>query len=118
MNEKEYQYCIVCLFFVTMTSAAPLFAAGKDDPCGGEGIVVRNATMLDLWYEKDGGQCTIWSHEHLITIKPEDRTEIFSGMDCAALYCNNNPTYKEYRSVDTNGNCRVRILPACSLSDM
>ncbi len=104
--------------FVTTAAFAPSFVAADEDTCRETGIIVRNATMLNLWYKKDGGQCTIWIHEHLVTIKPEDSAEIFSGMDCTALYCKDNPTYKEYRSVDTNGNCRVKILPACSLSDM
>jgi hypothetical protein len=106
------------LFLIAIASVAPLFAAGKGDPCREKGIVVRNATMLNLWYKKNDGQCTIWIHEHLVTIKPEDGMKIFSGMDCTVLYCKNNPAYKEYRSVDTNGNCRVRILPDCRLSDM
>ncbi len=92
--------------------------AEEKDPCKEQGILVRNATMLDLWYTKDGGQCTILIHEHLVRVKPGDSLKIFSGMDCKSLYCTKNPAYRDYKSVDVNGDCRVRILPGCKLSDM
>jgi hypothetical protein len=115
--KKSTGIFLFALFVATLT-VAPSFVTADEDPCREAGIIVRNATMLNLWYKKNGGQCTIWIHEHLVTIKPEGGVEIFSGMDCTAFYCRNNPTYREYRSVDTNGNCRVRILPYCRLSDM
>ena len=93
-------------------------SAAEEAGCAANGITVRNATMLDLWYRQDGGACTIWIHEHLVTVGPEERFEIFSDTDCQTRYCEANPTYKDYRSFDTDGNCRVKILPSCSLSDM
>jgi len=80
--------------------------------------MVRNATMLDLWYKKNDGDCTIWIHEHLFTIKPEDTIKIFSNSNCQTLYCKSNPTYEDFKSIDANGDCRVKILPNCTLSDM
>jgi len=111
---------LICLFALC---AAALFIAvsygvADDDLCSANGIVVRNATMLDLWYRKGGGPCSIWTHEHRLTIKPRDTIKIYSDMDCKTLYCPENPSYKDYKSLDVNGSCGVRILPSCNLSDM
>ena len=106
----------VFLFFIFF--AAPVNAAQKEDSCGGGGIVVRNATMRDLWFTGNSGECFIWVHEHLLTVGPSNSIGIYSDMNCETLYCTENPTYKDYQSVDANGNCRVRILPGCHLADM
>jgi hypothetical protein len=107
------------LTLLAMTlSVSPLFAAQEADPCSDKGIIVRNATMLDLWYKKNAGPCSIWRHEHRFPIKPEESITLFSDMECKTLYCPRNPAYKDYKSLDANGNCGVRILPRCTLSDM
>ena len=87
-------------------------------PCSEQGILVRNSTMLDLWYKRNGGACTIWIHEHIFTIQPNDVIEIFSDSVCQKLYCSENPTYSTYRSSDADDNCGVKILPGCNISDM
>jgi hypothetical protein len=110
-----------CVFAISLSfilAAAPLFAATEGNRCREEGIMVRNATTIDLWYKKNDGECFIWIHEHLFNITTEDNINLFSGPNCQKLYCANNPTYKDYKSSDANGNCRVRILPKCTLSDM
>jgi hypothetical protein len=94
------------------------YGAANEDLCREKGIIVRNATMLDLWYKKGGGACSIWTHEHRLTIKPKDTIKIYSDMDCKTLYCPENPTYKDYKSLDANGSCGVVIFPNCNLSDM
>ena len=103
---------------IILLMAEPLLAAIEEDQCGEEGIMVRNATTIDLWYKKNGGECFFWAHEHLFKIKPEDSIDIFSDMNCQAFYCANNPKYKAYKAVDAAGNCRVKVLPNCTLSDM
>jgi len=103
---------------IILPSAAPLIATAAEDSCRKEGIMVRNATMLDLWYKKNGGKCFIWVHEHLLTLKPEDRIDIFSDSNCQTLYCTDNPTYKSFKSIDTSGDCRAKIIPDCILADM
>jgi len=92
--------------------------AANDDPCSTSGITVRNATMLDLWYEKNGGACSILIHEHLFTIRPQDAVIIYSDMDCKTLYCPRNAAYRDYKMIDKNGDCQVRILPDCNLAGM
>ena len=108
---------VLAVLLVLIISAAPLCAAEEEDQCSEEGITVRNATMLDLWYKSDGGECVIWIHEHLFTIRPEDSVEIYSDMDCQTLYCEDNPTYADYRAVDANGDCWINIYPDCDVSD-
>jgi hypothetical protein len=109
---------VLATFLIFMLYAVPVFAAQEEDQCREDGITVRNATMLDLWYKRNDGECLIWIHEHLFTIKSEDSIDIYSDMNCKTLYCTDNPTYKKYKSADADGNCRVKILPACNISDM
>ena len=104
-------------FLILVILVASSFAATKD-PCAEEGIIVKNLTMLDLWYKKNGGECTIWIHNHIFVIKPDDTIDIFSDLICKTPYCKDNPTYEIYKSFDKNRDCRVKILPDCSLSDM
>lgn len=115
---KNIYYRVLTTSLIILVSVVPLLAAAEEDPCGKEGIMVRNATMLDLWYKKNGGECFIWIHEHLFSIKPGDRIDIFSDSNCKTLYCTDNPTYKSYKSIDASGDCRVKILPNCTLADM
>jgi hypothetical protein len=109
---------VLATSLIIILMAASLLAATEEDQCREEGIMVRNATMLDLWQKKNGGECFFWAHEHLFTIKAEDSIDIFSDMNCQAFYCANNPKYKDYKAVDATGNCRVKVLPNCTLSDM
>jgi hypothetical protein len=115
MGRNSYFRILIVLIFVFY--AVPLSAAAKDR-CGKEGIIVMNQTMLDLWYKKNGGACTIWIHDHILRIKPRDKVEIFSDLACKKPYCKHSPSYKVYKSIDMNGKCRIRILPRCTLSDM
>jgi hypothetical protein len=110
-------YIAIFIIMIIALYAMPL-SAETADPCSEQGIIVRNSTMLDLWYKRNGGACTIWIYEHIFVIQPKDTIEIFSGSNCEKLYCNENPNYSDYRSFDTNGNCGVKILPNCNISDM
>jgi hypothetical protein len=97
---------------------SPLLASAGEDPCQETGIYIGNQTLLNLWYTRNGGECTIWAHHHILIIKPEDKLIVFKDNICKTEYCPDNPTYKVYKSLDANQNCRVRILPECTLSDM
>jgi hypothetical protein len=107
---------IICL--ISGVFAIPLLSGAEEDLCHEQGIIIGNQTMLDLWYKKNGGDCTIWRHGHILTIKPEDTVGIFSDMICEKGYCTGNTIYNDLKPFDTDLDCRVRILPACSLSDM
>jgi hypothetical protein len=115
---KTLYYRVLTTSLIIILIALPLFAAAEEYQCREESITVRNATMLDLWYKKNGGACLMWAHEHLFTIKPEDIIDIFSDMNCQTFYCADNPNYKNYKSIDATENCRVKILPNCNFSDM
>jgi len=105
--------CLIALIIV-----APLLSEAAKDLCDEQGIIVGNQSMLDLWYKKNGGDCTIWNDGHVLMIKPEETLGIFSDMTCENGYCKGNTSYDGLKSFDTNRNCRVRILPGCSPADM
>jgi len=109
---------MVSAFMVIALTLFPLSASADEDPCREMGIYIGNQTMLDVWYTRDGGPCTIWSHGHILIMKPEDTLIIYRDMTCGTEYCSKNPTYDIYKSLDANQNCRVRMLPHCNLSDM
>jgi hypothetical protein len=97
---------------------SPLFASAEEDACRETGIYIGNQTMLDVWYTRNGGFCSKWNHGHILIMKPEDTLIIYRDMTCKTEYCSKNPTYDAFKSHDVNQNCRVRILPNCTLSDM
>jgi hypothetical protein len=109
---------ILSALAVIVLALIPLLALADEDPCREMGIYIGNQTMLDVWYTRNGGPCTIWSHGHILIIKPEDTLIIYRDMICKTEYCSKNPTYDVYKSFDADQNCRVRILPDCALSDM
>jgi hypothetical protein len=116
-NKRFHRILIVCL--LSVFCAVPLFAAQDKDACKEEGIVVKNLTLNDdLWYKKNDGDCMIWRRDHLFVITPKDAIEIFSDLLCEMPYCEKTFSYADYKQADADGNCRVRILPDCNLSDM
>jgi len=66
------------------------------------------------WWALHHMRCRLTS----LIIKLEDTLIIYRDMTCKTGYCSKNPTYDVYKSFDANQNCRVRILPDCTLSDM
>jgi hypothetical protein len=110
--------CFIVFISIVCFLCAASLPAAEGDHCSGQGIVVKNMTMLDLWYKKDNGDCTIWRKNHILRMSPAETFEIFSDLACNKLYCSENPTYEKYKSLDADGDCRVRILSLCNLSDM
>ena len=104
-------------FMVIVLILFPLWASADEDPCRETGIYIGNQAM-DLWYSRNSGACTEFPGRHLIIIKPEDTLIIYRDMICKTEYCPKNPTYNDYKFLDANQNCRVRILPDCNVSDM
>jgi len=119
IKKISFQRMVPALILIVIAlTLLPLFASADEDSCREVGIYIGNQTTLDVWYTRNGGPCTLWRHGHLLTIKPEDTLILYSDIACKKEYCPNNPTYDVYKSVDANQNCRVRILPDCTLSDM
>jgi len=112
-----FQGMVSALIIVALT-LFPLLASADEDPCREMGIYIGNQTMLYVWYTRNGGPCTVWDDGHILIIKPEDTLIIYRDTTCKTEYCSKNPTYDVYKSLDANQNCRVRILPDCTLSDM
>lgn len=106
------------LLILLLLSAAPPAVKAEDDPCKEQGIIVRNASTINLWYKKDKGNCALWTQQKLFTIKPKESADIFRDMTCQTSYCTKSLAYEDCSSFDTDRNCRVRILPNCTLSDM
>ena len=117
VGRGSFQKMLPVLIVMALTSF-PLLALAEEDLCQETGIYIANQTMLNLWYTLNGRDCTIWNHHHILIIKPGDRLIVYRDLVCETEYCPNNPTYKVYELLDANQNCRVRILPQCTLSDM
>ena len=109
---------VVPAHMVIVLTLIPVLASADEDLCHEKGIYIGNQTMRDLWYKRNGGPCTIWVHGHILNMKAEDTLIIYRDMTCETEYCSKNPTYDVYKFLDVNRNCRVRILPRCTLSDM
>ncbi len=109
---------VLFLFIVFMSTLFPLWSVADEDPCGETGIYIGNQTTIDLWYTRSGGTCTFWAHDHILILKPGERLIIYQDMTCETAYCSKEPTYDDYKFLDANRNCRVKILPDCTLLDM
>jgi len=94
---------------------APVEAASS---CTGEGITVRNLDIVDLWYRSNTGECRKLRRNYMFTVLPGHVVDIFTDLDCKTPYCDVTPTFDDYLSHDTNQDCRVKIIPRCSLADM
>ena len=105
-------------FMVIALTLFPVSTSADEDFCREKGIYIGNQTTRHVWYTRNGGPCTIWNDGHILIMKPEDTLIIYRDMTCKTEYCSENPTYDAYRSLDADRNCRVRILPNCTLSDM
>ncbi|GMT47377.1 MAG: hypothetical protein IEMM0007_0943 [bacterium] len=110
-------FIILSLMFTVFLAINPLQARGQEDACKEKGIVVRNLTTNDHWYKKNDGDCYKWKVSKMFVIKPGDTIDIYSDLTCKTTYCK-AIDYEKYLSYDKNGNCRVKIIPGCVLSDM
>ncbi len=111
----------VLLFFVLgFVLTFPRFSSAGEiqDQCKERGIIVKNLTTRDLWFKRDGGECYLWDENKTFAVRAGERVEIFSDLVCETRYCENIRSYEDYRAFDTNGDCSIRVLPACSLSDI
>jgi hypothetical protein len=117
INRILFQKILPTLAVIAL-ALIPIPALADEDTCRETGIYIGNQSMINLWYTRNGGACTIFATGHLIIINSEDTLIIYRDMICKTEYCSNNLTYNDYKSLDANQNCRVRILPECNVSDM
>lgn len=113
--KNKVKLVLLLLLMISFLNHSNVFA--DEANCVKEGILVRNLSLNDLWFKKDDGPCTILKRNKNFVIKPEDEVIIFSNMNCQAQYCDTS-TFDGYKSFDINGNCRVKILPGCHITDM
>jgi hypothetical protein len=109
---------MVLAFMAIALTLFPLLASADEDLCREKGIYIMNQSQLNAWFTRDGGPCTFWVHNYLLTIKPEDTLIIYGDIDCKTEYFSENRTYDAYKSLDANQNCKVRILLDRTLSDL
>ena len=110
-------YILLAVIIASILSI-PSFSLSETDLCKETGIIVKNMDLKQLWYKKNGGDCFLWKRNYMFTIYPEDTIGVYSDLTCKTLYCGVEHTFFDYKAIDTNNDCRVRILPGCNLSDM
>lgn len=110
---------LLCTILVTLLfSVVAVVAETGGDTCEGKGIVMKNLTLVDLRYKKNNGDCTILKRNYMVDILQGDTIELFTDLTCQTPYCRGPITYSEFKAVDSDRNCRVRLLLGCSLNDM
>lgn len=117
MRTKKNILIILPAFFFFFFSLLSVFTAAEGDPCADQGITVRNLSLDDLWYMREGSGCVMLKRNYSFVLQPETSLGVFSDMLCTKQFC---PPfrYEDSQSYDADGNCRVKILPGCVLSDM
>ena len=114
---KKILFIYLSVLFLFLFSAMSASFAVDEDPCKDQGITVRNLSLKEIWYKRQGGDCIILKRNYSFTIKSEEEIRLFSDNVCETPYC---PacTYADYKSYDADGDCRIKILPENTLSDM
>jgi hypothetical protein len=110
-------------FFIGTTFISILFTSSsfgelKEDLCKEPGISTKNMTFVNLWYKRNGGDCTIRPRNRSMVTKPGDIVDVFSDLTCKNKSCSDAYIYEDLRPFDKDGNCRLRMLNTCKLSDM
>lgn len=116
MRTKQNILITLPAFFLFLFSIFPVCIAADEDPCAGQGVTVRNLSLDDLWYMREGSGCVMLKRNYSFVLQPETSIGVFSDMLCTEQFC---PLlrYGDYKSYDADGNCRVKILSGCALSD-
>jgi hypothetical protein len=114
---KKILFISLSVLFLFLFSGMSACFAVDEDPCKDQGITVRNLSLKEIWYKRQGDSCIILKRNYSFIIKPGEEIKLFSDSVCEMPYC---PacTYTDYKSYDANGDCRVKILPENTLSDM
>lgn len=108
---------ISLLLFLSFFSTLFVCAATGENPCAEQGITVRNLSLDNKWQKGEGGQCIPLKRNYSFTIRPGENIGVFLDMVCETPFCPSY-TYKDYKSADQNGDCRVKIIPGCVIEDM
>lgn len=117
MRTKRNILSTLLAFFFLLSSFLSVCIAADGDLCAGQGVTVRNLSLDDLWLMREGSDCVMLKRNYSFVLQPATSAGVFSDMLCTKQFC---PLlgYRDYRSYDADGNCRVKILPGCALADM
>jgi len=107
----------IFLVFLLISFCTEPFLAMAENVCAEQGILVKNMSTVHLWYKRNKGDCFIYQKDKIIAVKQGESIEVFSDLICQTSYCG-NISYEDLKSSDGNGDCRVRIVSGCALSDM
>ncbi|MEW6585784.1 MAG: hypothetical protein AB1442_09280 [Nitrospirota bacterium] len=108
---------ILPILLLSIFLTVSLCAAADGEPCAGKGLTIKNLSIVDVWYKSSNGECIKLKRNYSFVVGPEDKVGVFSDMICKTLYCSSQE-YSDYISFDENGDCRIRFLPGCVLSDI
>lgn len=100
---------------IVFTTTVPAFAEGNN--CTNKEISVSNQVAVNLWYKRDGGNCSLLNKHNIFLVFPGEGFQIYSDSTCKTKYCS-GLIHEDFKSFDRDGDCRVRILTGCILSDM
>jgi hypothetical protein len=114
---KNIIYLLLAVFSISLL-IVPVSSLSEEDSCKETGIVVKNLTLKNLWYKKGDDACFLWRQNYMFTIHPGETIGVYSDLTCKKLYCGVEHTFYDYKAIDSDNNCRVRILSGCNLSDM
>jgi len=114
---KKILFIFLSAVYVSLFCTMSACFAKDEDPCKEKGITVKNLSFKEIWYKPRGGSCIVLKRHNTFTIKPAEEIGIFSDILCETPYCPASK-YTDYKSYDVNGDCKVRILPHNTLSDM
>jgi hypothetical protein len=114
---KKILYMSLVTSFLFLFCMISVCFTADEDPCKDQGITVRNLSYKDIWYKREGGSCTIVKRNYSFTMKPEEEISLFSDSVCQTPYCP-ECTYTYLKAYDANGDCRVKILPDNTISDI
>jgi hypothetical protein len=114
---KKILFIFLSVVFLFLFCAMSTCFAKDEDPCKDKGITVKNLSFKEIWYKPQGGSCIVLKRHNTFKIKPAEEIRLFSDIVCKTPYCPAS-IYIDYKSYDVNGDCKVRILPHNTLSDM
>jgi hypothetical protein len=107
----------VFFFLLVMVSTQVAPASAEEGNCKENKMYVSNQVTVNLWYKRDGDDCSLLNKHNIFMISPGEVIQIYSDSTCKTEYCS-SLKHDDFRSFDRDGDCRVRILTGCLLSDM
>ena len=116
MSGKILLTAVFFLLLVIVSSKAAL-STEEEDNCRNKAMYVSNQVAVNLWFKRDGGACSLLKKHKIFKVFPGEDFHIYSDSNCKTEYCT-SLRHEDFKSFDRDGDCRVRILIGCVVSDM